>query len=398
MKKLISLLLSAVLAASMAAPALAANERTFSDVKKGSWYYDSVMAMTRVGLFKGRTYETDDRLATFEPLGAMTRAEFIKVLVIYLYGGGVPGTMGSYWYSSYEEEARRSGLLTGTDFADTLNVPCTREEMAYMLINAIKILGEGIGAVDSDYIPDYFDISPEYREAVRQTVYLGIITGTDDAHTFSPKATMTRAEAATVIYRIVDPSVRAFGGSRFKFGVREDMTGLGAGAFISDAALASFEDERPTLNKSDSLENARNKLSGYVFGVYGCRFSEYGIAQLHPMGGQIAQLLKGDDGRWGLRVFGWRNGYEDSESFNSPLNTALEAMRYLSGDKQLASALWRVLDYMYIFGSDATTPALIEMFGFTVSNETETSIDLSMNGQTVHWTWGTGMGNYFYFD
>lgn len=398
MKKLISLLLSAVLAASMAAPALAANERAFSDVKKGSWYYDSVMAMTRVGLFKGKTYETDDRLATFDPMGAMTRAEFIKVLTTYLCGC-VPGVAEPYWYSTYEAEARRQGLISDADFTDTLDAPCTREEMAYLLINTVKTFCESVGAVDGGYIPDYDSISPSYREAVRQTVYLGLITGKDDAHTFAPKATMTRAEAATVVSRLVEPTIWAVGVSGLRSAAKESYWAGEAGSYVSDESLASAEIRpRPTLDRSDSLENARNKLSGFVFDTYGYRFSEYGIAHLHFMSGEVAQILKSDDGQWGLRVFGWRDNYDTHNGINSQLNTALEAMRYLSGDKQLASALWRVLDYMYIFGSDATTPALIETFGFTVSNETETSIDLSMNGQTVHWTWGTGMGNYFYFD
>lgn len=398
MKKLVSTVLAAVLAASLATPALAALNSEFSDVPKSAWCYDAVMEMTRVGLFNGKTYLTDEALPTFDPRGTMTRAELLKVLVVYVYGSGIPGEWDPYWYSTYEARARRDGLLSEGDFADTLNTPCTREEMAYMLVNAVKLMGEDVGAVDEDYIPDYGSISPAYREAVRQAVYLGLITGTDDAHTFSPKATMTREQAVTVVHRLVDPTVRTTGLSRYRPGVREDATALTAGTYISDEALEDYTHKRPTLDKSDSLNDAIDKLNGFVFAVHMRRYLQHGIGLNHNAGQNTAMIVKDGD-RWGMRVFGWRHSYDTDTAVNSVLNVALEGMRYLCGDKEVASALWKVVDYAAIHGNNGEiSNEQVEAFGFTLSNETETSIDLHMNGQTIHWTWGTGDGNYFYFE
>lgn len=75
----------------------------------------------------------------------------------------------------------------------------------------------------------------------------------------------------------------------------------------------------------------------------------------------------------------------------------LEAFYYACGDRDVAYALWSLVDYMSINGAAATTVDVIERFGLKTSNETNTSIDLSMNGINIHWKWGNG-GNIFYFN
>lgn len=441
MKKIVSLFLGVVLTASITVPALAANELTFSDVPENMWCYASVMAMTEAGLFSGTTTPVNG-VGTFSPQEPMTRAAFITVLVRYLFPNAEI-TTGQYWYSGYEAAARQNGLISSSDFTDTLNAPCSREEMAYLLTNALKILGEDLSAVDSSYIPDYSSISPAYQEAVKVAVRLGLITGMDDAHTFSPKGSMIRAQAVAVVHRLVDPSVRVSNASNPSpdttqtqnpetIGsnsnpeanieapespeasnptqensdtskddpyagpvVKEDNRSLDAGVYMSDAALADYTVKRPTLNKNDDVNAAVDKLNGFVFNIYGRRFLEHGIGLNHNAGQQIAMIIKDGD-TWGMRVFSWRKSYDSDVALNAGLNVALEGMLYLSGDKEVASALWRVMDYVGIHGSNATTVAVVEGFGFKCSNETANSIDLSMNGQTIHWTW-EAVDNYFYF-
>lgn len=440
MKKIVSLFLGVVLTASITVPALAANELTFSDVPENMWCYASVMAMTEAGLFSGTTTPVNG-VGTFSPQEPMTRAAFITVLVRYLFPNAEI-TTGQYWYSGYEAAARQNGLISSSDFTDTLNAPCSREEMAYLLTNALKILGEDLNAVDSSYIPDFSSISPAYQEAVKVAVRLGLITGMDDTHTFSPKGSMIRAQAVAVVHRLVDPSVRVSNASNPSPDttqtqnpvenidatenpdasnpapeasnptqensdtskddpyagpvVTESITALEAGSYVDDATLAALDVRpRPTLNKNDDLNSAIDKLNGFVFDAYGRRYLQRGIGLNHNAGQQIAMIIKDGD-TWGMRVFTWRKSYDSDAALNAGLNVALEGMRYLSGDKEVASALWRVMDYVAIHGSSATTVAVVEGFGFKCSNETANSIDLSMNGQTIHWTW-EAVDNYFYF-
>lgn len=446
MKKIVSLFLGVVLAASITVPALAANELTFSDVPENMWCYASVMAMTEAGLFSGTTTPVNG-VGTFSPQEPMTRAAFITVLVRYLFPNAEI-TTGQYWYSGYEAAARQNGLISSSDFTDTLNAPCSREEMAYLLTNALKILGEDLSAVDSSYIPDYSSISPVYQDAVKVAVRLGLITGMDDAHTFFPKGSMIRAQAVAVVHRLVDPSVRVSNASNPSpdttqtqnpetIGsnsnpeanidaedasnpapeasnptqensdtskddpyagpvVREGVFSGDAGTYVDDATLTALGVRpRPTLNKNDDLNAAVDKLNGFVFDAYGRRYLEHGIGLNHNAGQNTAMIVKDGD-TWGMRVFGWRHSYDSDDAVNKGLNVVLEGLRYLSGDKEVASALWRVMDYVGVHGSNATTVAVVEGFGFKCSNETSNSIDLTMNGQTIHWTW-EAVDNYFYF-
>lgn len=442
MRKFISLVLGVVLATSAAVPALAANKLTFSDVPENMWCYDSVMAMTEKGLFAGTTTPVNG-VALFSPDDNMTRAQFITVLVRYLFPDAEM-TAGQYWYSPYEAAARQNGLISSGDFTDTLDIPCSREEMAYLLTNALTILGEDLNAVDSSYIPDYSSISSaSYQEAVKVAVRLGLITGMDDAHTFSPKGSMIRAQAVAVVHRLVDPSVRVSNASNpspdttqtqnptenidatenpdasnpapeasnptqensdtSKYDpyagpvVREGVYSGDAGTYVDDATLTALGVRpRPTLDKNDDLNAAIDKLNGFVFDAYGRRFLEHGIGLNHNAGQNTAMIIKDGD-TWGMRVFGWRHSYDSDDAVNKVLNVALEGMRYLSGDKEVASALWRLIDKMSVDGhvSDAT----VEFAGFTSSNETNNSIDLHKNGQTIHWVWNdAGTEDYFYFN
>ena len=76
---------------------------TFSDVEKGSWYYDAVMAMTAKGILSGTTTPVNG-VGTFNPNGIMTRAEFITVVTRMFYNDDLKAmkTMeGAVWYTNY---------------------------------------------------------------------------------------------------------------------------------------------------------------------------------------------------------------------------------------------------------------------------------------------------------
>lgn len=170
-----------------------------------------------------------------------------------------------------------------------------------------------------------------------------------------------------------------------------------AGSYISDAALASHPEiaPRPTLNKDYTVKEAMADLNKFVFDVYGRSYFENGIALNYP-GGNGAKILKTDDGTWGMQIISWRKSYDSNTEMNMTLNVVLEGMRYLIGDAKVASALWRLVDTLEIQGTASMTDEFIESLGFTLGAETNSSLDLSMNGHTIHWTWSTN--NYFYFN
>jgi hypothetical protein len=142
----------------------------------------------------------------FKPSGTVTYGEFIKMAYI-AQGGEELSTEGGNWALPYYEAAADAGLFARHEVPSAkLSEPIPREYMALMLSNAL-------GDVE---IPDYDAVIEKLADVERNAphVYdivkaaaLGLITGYPDG-TFRPEGTLTRAEAATVVYRLIDERAR----------------------------------------------------------------------------------------------------------------------------------------------------------------------------------------------
>ena len=185
----------------------------YSDVSKEYWAYNAIMDMTERGMFKG-TSEIIDGKATFSPEKTMQRSEFITVLTRYLYSNdlaSMPSNSGA-WYANNYLVALKYGLLTAEELDNgDLTKPCTRQEMAMLLVRAAY---RSNGEVADKLIPtakiaDYADVADEYKSYVVQSYSMGLLVGIDEKGTFNPDGVLNRAQAATAIYRLIDPSTRA---------------------------------------------------------------------------------------------------------------------------------------------------------------------------------------------
>lgn len=176
----------------------------FEDVDPDAWYYDAVDFVVAEGLFKGLT-ET-----TFGPDEAMNRAMFVTVLGrmagVENKAGQHPFTdvkAGSY-YAGYVAWGADNAIVKGvtpTTFAPELNV--TREQMATFLYRFAQYLGEDVTGVDAGALEGFADagaISGYAENAMAWAVSNGLIRGTGAG--LEPQGTATRAQAATVLYRL----------------------------------------------------------------------------------------------------------------------------------------------------------------------------------------------------
>lgn len=178
----------------------------FSDYVSNTWYSDCVAKLVAVGGIDGYTD------GTFRPNGNITRGEFTKILIASLYGTQTQECPACHWAAGYVDKAREVGILESTEFAyNTLNTPITRQEIAKMLVLAAeKSLNE---ASDEDVswipnvIPDKNTIGSSYKTYVYLAYAKGIITGYTDK-SFGPLRTATRAEASTMIVRLLDEDMR----------------------------------------------------------------------------------------------------------------------------------------------------------------------------------------------
>ena len=194
--------------------------QSFTDVKVGDWFYNTVINMTEKGLFAGKE-EVVNGVGTFAPYDVMTRAEFNAVLARILFGNIANEQVdGNPWWYKSDSLLRSSAIVGVNDFTDSMEVAMTREEMAYMCQKAFdwgRIWGSMISKDPVVYdnldgakvlIPDYNNIEAKYIKAVEFCYSQGILCGIDSNGTFNPKGHLTRAEAATVLYRLLEKDSR----------------------------------------------------------------------------------------------------------------------------------------------------------------------------------------------
>lgn len=201
-RKLISLLLAAILLlGTMALPASAA-ELPFTDVPDGAWYKNAVTYAYENGLFNG----TGD--TTFSPNAPMTRAMFVQVLSnktsnfeksTWTGKSSFSDVNKSRWYAPAVEWAYRAGLITGVGegkFAPEKNV--TREQMALIMYNYAKKTGNDT-SLDSNILsqfPDSGSVSGWAKEAMQWAVTHKVINGSDGK--LKPGSAAKRCEVAQV--------------------------------------------------------------------------------------------------------------------------------------------------------------------------------------------------------
>lgn len=201
---------AALALALLATPALAAegdlfpaagSMPAFADVSPAgpgageAWYdYESVKVCVEAGLMKG-TGEG------FQPGGGLTIAELATVCArIHEKQGGMalPEPMaGEDWYRPAIRVMEELGIDTG---ADPL-ARATRDDFARMLSTVCA--GDTLKAINSiSSLPD-----TDSADALR-LYNAGILTGTDDYGTFAGGGSLSRAEAAAMLARVVRPSLR----------------------------------------------------------------------------------------------------------------------------------------------------------------------------------------------
>lgn len=196
-RKILSTLIALVMLLSSNASAREYAQR-FWDVSKDHWAFEYIADLTERKVIRG--YED----GSFRPEATVTRAEWAKMMVD---AAGVQVSdnkvywedLRNHWANKYVNAA--SKYLTG--YSDNLYRPdqaVTREDVTVALV---KIRGYDTSDVDFTYLSDFTDIDSisNYAKAyVAVGVRENLIAGFSDK-TFRGQDTLTRAEAATLMYR-----------------------------------------------------------------------------------------------------------------------------------------------------------------------------------------------------
>lgn len=182
---------------------LEVNKR-FGDVVDAHWANQAVSSLAAKQIITGT------ESGVFEPGRAVTRAEFIAMLARTLKleskaASTFTDVPEAAWYANAVNAAFAAGIVKGKDgLVFDPNAAITREEMAVMLMNAYAYAGGTSGeAVASETFKDAGEISEWAESAVTSAESAGLIQGNGEGN-FAPGASLTRAEAAQAVYRLVN--------------------------------------------------------------------------------------------------------------------------------------------------------------------------------------------------
>lgn len=179
-----------------------AEQETFIDLDGYDWAKESIYSLARAGILNG--YGD----GTFRPGESVTRAQFVKMLVMASGLYDASAQVGTFtdisegdWYYPYIAAAYQAGIVKGvseTEFGpDAL---LTREQMTVMLYRAAQAVGINVsGTAQAQSFTDSDEISDYAKIPVTKLSQSGIINGMGDGR-FAPKETANRAMAAKVMH------------------------------------------------------------------------------------------------------------------------------------------------------------------------------------------------------
>ncbi len=175
----------------------------FNDVPKTHWAHSAVNALHSLGVIDGIASNI------FDPDSFVTREQFVKMLVMAfdIYDGNAltifTDLMG-HWSNTYVASAHVFGVVNGIDNATFgVGMPITRQDAAVMLYRLIDKKGIELEVVnEAKVFEDNAQIADYASESVTKLNQAGIINGVSDTE-FRPTASLTRAQAAQLIYGAV---------------------------------------------------------------------------------------------------------------------------------------------------------------------------------------------------
>ena len=176
----------------------------FMDMAGSEWAETAVNALYEQGIVNG----VGEKL--FAPGRNITREEMLTML-LNAYKVNVSGASidkfadvsANAWYAPYVAKGYELGVTSG--ISDTMfgsGREITREEAAAMALSISQAFGKSFNA-DGTVFTDDATIADWSKTAVYALKGAGVINGIGDG-SFAPKANCTRAQAAVIIYALIN--------------------------------------------------------------------------------------------------------------------------------------------------------------------------------------------------
>lgn len=203
LRKTIPLLLSTTMLMSLAAPVSAAFE-DLTDVK-GHWAEETLRKAYDDGILNGNS------ATTMAPNSSLTTIQAVTILcrVLHLTGQGDTSAFqipAGAWYAQDAAKGVYAGLLDESDVGK-LEEPISRGDAFALFAQAFQLVPAKPDLSVLEQFPDTDFLPEETAQAAAALVSQGIISGSDGQ--LQLDRPLTRAEFATILYRVADQYVDA---------------------------------------------------------------------------------------------------------------------------------------------------------------------------------------------
>lgn len=204
LKKIVPASITLLLVLSQTGGAMAEIE-PYTDITSSHWAYCNVLDLSEKGILKG--YQG----TAFQPERNVTCGEFIKMAVIAGTGTdpGIASGKNINWASNYYAAALANGYFNELEIPESClssNIP--RNKVALIVSS---ITGNTAIPFPEMLLSDFTDLNQttEYINEILAAYAAGVVGGYSDG-TFRPESSLTRAEAAVIIDRLAEVSLRLF--------------------------------------------------------------------------------------------------------------------------------------------------------------------------------------------
>lgn len=179
--------------------------KSFSDVPSSHWASNVIKELAAKQIVEGTSS------TTFAPERSVTRAEFTALLVraLKLTDKGqttFTDVTSSDWYADAVAIAVKAGIVQGKSVTlFDANAQMTREEMVTLLVRAYEFKNGKSAKTGNHVFVDDAEISSWAAEFIQTAANLNLVQGRA-ANTFDPQGISTRAEAAQILFNLLEAS------------------------------------------------------------------------------------------------------------------------------------------------------------------------------------------------
>ncbi len=176
----------------------------FTDMGKHSWAADAVSYLYQNDIVKGLSANS------YGPADLLRRGDFVLMLSRAFHFTGTPAEAfrdvpSDAYYAIDLHAAKAMGIALGDQGNFRPNESLTRQDAMVLIKRSLDVKGKTLEASTSltlSAFPDAGAVSPYAKDAVSALVAAGIVTG-DNYGKLNPLSTLTRAEMAVMLYRVL---------------------------------------------------------------------------------------------------------------------------------------------------------------------------------------------------